>query len=160
VKLQVDIQTACSEPVPGEEDIRRWIEAALSPHRDEAEVSVRLVGEPEMTELNTSYRQQHKSTNVLSFPADLPSDVSHPLLGDIIVCAAVVAREATEQNKPAIAHWTHMLVHGSLHLIGYDHVESEDAQVMESLETTILQSLGCPCPYDSNSVLGDIRSME
>ena len=157
MKLQVDIQTACSEPVPEDEDIRRWIEAALSPHRDAAEVSVRLVGEAEMTELNNSYRKQHKPTNVLSFPADLPEGVSHPLLGDIVVCAAVVAREASEQEKTTEAHWTHMLVHGSLHLLGYDHVEEEDAAVMESLETTILQSLGCPCPYTDDS---NIRSMQ
>ncbi|MCZ6828684.1 MAG: rRNA maturation RNase YbeY [Gammaproteobacteria bacterium] len=160
MNLQVDIQTACSEPVPEEDDIRRWIEAALSPHRKEAEVSVRLVGEPEMTELNGSYRRQHKATNVLSFPAELPQDVPHPLLGDIIVCAAVVAREAREQHKTAEAHWTHMLVHGSLHLLGYDHIEAEDAEIMESLETTILRSLGCACPYGRDTPLANIRSME
>lgn len=160
MRLQVDIQTACSEPVPEEEDIRRWIEAALSSHRAEAEVSVRLVGELEMTELNGSYRRQHKPTNVLSFPAELPQDVPHPLLGDIIVCAAVVAREATEQHKTNEAHWTHMLVHGSLHLLGYDHIEAEDAEIMESLETTILQSLGYACPYGGDTPLADIRSME
>ena len=80
MNLQVDIQTACTEPVPEDEDIRRWIEAALSPHRDEAEVSVRLVGEAEMAELNGNYRQQQKPTNVLSFSADFPPDFHHPLL--------------------------------------------------------------------------------
>jgi probable rRNA maturation factor len=160
VNLQVDIQTACSEPVPEEEDIRRWIEAALSSHREEAEVSVRLVDEAEMTGLNANYRQQQKPTNVLSFPAQLPEGVPLPLLGDIVVCAAVVAREAEEQHKPADAHWSHMLVHGSLHLLGYDHIAEDEAQIMESLETGILQTLGYPCPYGDESALADIRSME
>jgi len=160
MNLRVDIQTACSEPVPEEEDIRRWIEATLSPLCEEAEVSVRLVGEREMTELNGNYRSKHQSTNVLSFPADLPEELCHPLLGDIVVCAPVVAREAAEQHKAPAAHWTHMLVHGSLHLLGYDHVDAREAEIMESLETTILQSLGCPCPYGSDSTMGDIRSME
>ena len=89
-----------------------------------------------MTELNGTYRQQHKPTNVLSFPADLPDGVTHPLLGDIIVCAAVVEREAREQNKTAEAHWTHMFVHGSLHLLGYDHILADEANKMEAMETT------------------------
>ena len=97
---------------------------------------------------------------MLSFPAELPGDVPHPLLGDIVVCAAVVAREAREQHKKPEDHWTHMLVHGSLHLLGYDHVEERDAELMESLETTILHSLGCPCPYGDTAAMGDIRSME
>ena len=160
MNLQVDIQTACTEPVPEDEDIRRWIEAALSPHRDEAEVSVRLVGEAEMAELNGNYRQQQKPTNVLSFSADFPPDFHHPLLGDIVVCASVVAREASEQHKTNQAHWAHMLVHGSLHLLGYDHIEAQDAEIMESMETSILLSLGCPCPYTGAAARAEIRSME
>ena len=160
MNLQVDIQTACSDPVPEEDDIRRWIEAALSPHREEAEVSVRLVGEREMSEINGTFRHQQGPTNVLSFPADLPEEVSHPLLGDIIICAPVVVREAAEQHKTTEAHWTHMLVHGSLHLLGYDHIDPGEAEVMESLETTILQSLGCACPYGNDAPAGKIRSAE
>lgn len=156
MNLQVDIQTACSEPVPEEEDIRRWINAAVSPHRDIAEVSVRLVDESEMTRLNDTYRQQRKPTNVLSFPMDLPDGVTHPLLGDIIICAAVVAREAREQNKSTEAHWAHMFVHGSLHLLGYDHILADEADIMETMETTLLQTLGYDCPYGENT---DIRSM-
>ena len=147
MNLQVDIQTACAEPVPDEDDIRRWIGAALEHYRCEAEVSVRLVDEAEMSALNHQYRGKTASTNVLSFPADLPEELQHPLLGDIVICPAVVAREAQEQNKTEQQHWAHMLVHGSLHLLGYDHVDTDQAQEMESLETTILQSLGCPCPY-------------
>jgi probable rRNA maturation factor len=147
----VDIQTACPEPVPEEEDIRRWISAALQQHRSEAEISVRLVDEPEMTTLNTRYRGKESSTNVLSFPADLPPEVEHPLLGDLVVCAAVVNREAVEQDKSATQHWAHMLIHGSLHLLGYDHMEAEEAKEMEALEATILQSLGYPCPYSGDT---------
>jgi len=147
VNLHVDIQTACPEPVPEEEDIRRWIAAALDQHRADAEVSVRLVNEAEMSELNSRYRGKDSSTNVLSFPADLPGEMEHPLLGDIVVCAAVVRREAREQDKSEEHHWAHMLVHGSLHLLGYDHIEAAQAEEMESLEASILQALGYPCPY-------------
>jgi probable rRNA maturation factor len=150
VKLHVDIQTACPEPVPEEEDIRSWIAAALQNQRDEAEVSIRLVGEAEMTALNQNYRGKESSTNVLSFPSDLPADVDSSLLGDIVVCAAVVEREAQEQNKSLQAHWSHMLVHGSLHLLGYDHIEDKQAEQMETMETTIMKSLGYPCPYSGS----------
>ena len=147
MKLVVDIQSASSEPGPDEDDIRRWIGAALAGRRDEAEVGVRLVDEPEMTTLNNRYRGKDGSTNVLSFPADLPPGVDHPLLGDIVICPEVVNREAREQDKSAEQHWCHMLVHGSLHLLGYDHVEAEEASRMETLETGILRELGFPCPY-------------
>ena len=150
MKLHVDIQTACPEPVPEEEDIRSWIAAALQNQRDEAEVSIRLVGEAEMTALNHNYRGKESSTNVLSFPSDLPADVDSSLLGDIVVCAAVVEREAQEQNKSLQAHWSHMLVHGSLHLLGYDHIEDKQAEQMETMETTIMKSLGYPCPYSGS----------
>ena len=147
MNLQVDIQKACEEPVPDEDDIRSWIGAALEREREAAEVSVRLVSEDEMSRLNRDYRGKPGSTNVLSFRADLPGDIAHPLLGDIVVCPAVVEREAAAQHKQRRDHWTHMLVHGSLHLLGYDHEEPADAHTMEALETTIMQSLGCPDPY-------------
>ena len=152
--LTVDIQTASSEPCPDEEDIRRWVQAAMAGRRDDAEVSVRLVDEAEMTELNTRYRDKASSTNVLSFPAELPPGVDHPLLGDIVVCPAVVNREAAEQRKSTDQHWSHMLVHGSLHLLGYDHIEDSDASIMESLESEILGGLGYPCPYESAAEVG------
>ena len=145
--LVVDIQSASSDPCPDEDDIRHWVEAALAGRREEAEVGVRLVDEAEMTTLNNRYRGKDGSTNVLSFPADLPPGVDHPLLGDIVICPAVVNREAGEQHKTPEQHWCHMLVHGSLHLLGYDHVEAADASRMEAIETGILQALGFPCPY-------------
>ena len=150
MNLQVDIQKATIEPVPEEEDIRRWISAALVNHPDDTEITVRLVDHDEMTTLNHNYRGQSGATNVLSFPADLPPELELPLLGDIVICAPVVQREAAEQNKPLSAHWAHLTVHGTLHLLGYDHIEEKEAEQMESLETTILATLHYPCPYSEN----------
>jgi probable rRNA maturation factor len=147
VKLQVDIQTACAGPTPEEPDLRRWIEAALAGRCEVAEVSVRLVEEQEMAALNFQYRGKPGPTNVLSFPAELPPGVQCPLLGDIVICPDVVDREAREQHKTGAQHWMHMLVHGSLHLLGFDHVEEVDARRMEALESQILQDHGYPNPY-------------
>ncbi len=147
MKLAVDIQSSTGDACPDEEDIRRWIAAALDGRRSEAEVSVCLVDEDEMAHLNSRYRGKDASTNVLSFPAELPPGVEHPLLGDIVLCPAVIEREAREQHKTLQAHWSHMLVHGCLHLLGYDHVDSREAEEMEALETDILALLGYPCPY-------------
>jgi probable rRNA maturation factor len=148
VKLQLDIQCECAEPVPDEDDIRQWIEAALDGRRDtDTEISLRLVGVPEMTRLNQTWRGKSGPTNVLSFPSDLPQELNLPLLGDIVVCVPVVEREAREQGKALDAHWAHMTVHGILHLLGYDHIEEHDAVAMEALETDILARLNYPCPY-------------
>lgn len=147
MNAQIDIQVACEEPVPDEDDIRRFIVAALAPEHDGAELSVRLTSECEITELNQQYRGKTGSTNVLSFPADLPPELKLPLLGDIVICAAVVEREAKAQNKASIAHWAHMLAHGCLHLQGYDHIQEDDAEQMEALEIQILSSLGFANPY-------------
>jgi len=149
MNLTVDIQSASAEPVPEEDNIRHWIDSALrcAPERSDAEVSIRLVDEAEMAELNSNYRGQNGATNVLSFPTDLPADLQLPMLGDIVICAPVVRREADEQGKPLQAHWAHMTVHGTLHLLGYDHIEDADAAIMEALETDILKQLEYPCPY-------------
>ena len=148
MNLQVDIQCASGEPVPEEEDIRGWIEAALSGRRSaDTEISLRLVDIEEMTTLNESYRAKTGPTNVLSFPSDLPRELELPLLGDIVICAPVVRDEAQSQNKTLQAHWAHMTVHGTLHLLGYDHIEEDEALAMEALETKILTSLNYPCPY-------------
>ena len=148
MNLQLDIQTESAEPVPDEDDIRHWIAAALHDQRTEdTEVSVRLVDEAEMAGLNQAWRGKPGPTNVLSFPSDLPLEPALPLLGDIVVCVPVVRREAAAQSKPLQAHWAHMLVHGTLHLLGYDHIEDEQAEAMEALETRILATLDYPCPY-------------
>ena len=153
MKLQVDIQKATAEPVPDEEDIRHWISAALENHPDDTELTVRIIDLDEMTDLNTNYRGKAGATNVLSFPADLPTDIKLPLLGDIVICAPVVAREAAEQNKTQDAHWAHLLVHGTLHLLGYDHIDESEAVQMEAMETAILATLNYPCPYSATSAM-------
>jgi len=149
MSLHVDIQAACDEPVPDEDDIRSWIAAALDGQtlRTETEISVRLVDEQEMTALNKRYRGKAGPTNVLSFPSDLPEELQLPLLGDIVICAAVVRTEAAQQGKDLSAHWAHMTIHGTLHLLGYDHLVEEEATGMEALETAILKRLNYPCPY-------------
>ena len=147
--MHVDSQTASSEPVPADADIRGWIEAALAGQdsRDAVEVSVRLVDVEEMAALNETYRGKQGATNVLSFPAELPPELDLPLLGDIVICAPVVRSEALQQGKSETAHWAHMTIHGTLHLLGYDHIDEEDAAIMESLESAILNKLHYSCPY-------------
>ena len=150
MNLLLDIQSASTEPVPEEDDIRRWIAAALNsqqPACTDADISLRLVDSDEMATLNATYRGKPGPTNVLSFPADLPADVQLPFLGDIVICAPVVRKEATEQSKTLTAHWAHMAVHGTLHLLGYDHENDEEASAMEALESRILKQLDFACPY-------------
>lgn len=149
MSLTVDIQCASAEPVPDEDDLRSWIAAAVAERipRGDTEISLRLVDSEEMSRLNRSYRDREGPTNVLSFPADLPPELGLPLLGDIVICAPVVRAEAVAQHKPLRAHWAHMAVHGTLHLLGYDHLDDEQADVMEALESAILARLDFPCPY-------------
>jgi probable rRNA maturation factor len=146
--LTVDIQRAQGTHfyAPSDAQIRQWVAACINDDKD-TEVSIRIVDNDEMIELNTLYRQKNKTTNVLSFPADFPEELDIPLLGDIVICATVVADEAAEQGKKPEAHWAHMIVHGMLHLLGYDHINDSDATEMETLETTILLALHYPAPY-------------
>ncbi len=151
--VELDLQNALEsdpEGLPGETDFQQWVEAAISrvdPGRDEAQLTIRITDEAEIQELNRTYRHQDKPTNVLSFPFEQPPGVEIPLLGDIIICAAVVAREADEQGKPLEAHWAHMVIHGTLHLLGYDHIEEAEAEEMEGLEIALLTALGYANPY-------------
>lgn len=150
---QIDIESnSQSAQLPSDAQITGWISAALASQQlAEGEVSVYIVDSDEGRELNRDYRARDYATNVLSFPADIPPEVELPLLGDLVVCAPVVEREAQEQHKPLDAHWAHMLIHGSLHLLGYDHLEDSEAEAMEALETQLLASLGYADPYDENS---------
>jgi len=150
MNLELDYQLAleAGPAVPGEVQVRRWVEAALNGRRSEAELTVRIVDEDESAELNGTYRRKQGPTNVLSFPFEAPPGVELPLLGDIVVCAPVVAREAAEQGKTPEAHWAHMVVHGTLHLLGYDHLEPGEAEEMEALETAVLGNLGYRNPYE------------
>jgi len=156
--LYLDNASSCKD-IPDESTIEQWIRAALSDQYDQAEVCVRVVDEDESAEFNQYYRNKNGPTNVLSFPADLP-ELSQELLkqepqqlppfGDLVICAPVVEREAKEQNKSLEAHWAHMLVHGSLHLIGYDHLNDSDAERMEQRETDILTTFNFPPPYEQS----------
>lgn len=148
----IDVQRATSQTnLPSDDDLARWATAAVGDHRPEAEISLRIVDEDESRALNSQYRGKDSSTNVLSFPADLPEEIAEeldlPLLGDLVICAQVVALEAEQQHKALSAHWAHMVVHGTLHLLGYDHIEDDDAEIMENLETRILAQLGFNDPY-------------
>lgn len=145
----VDLQIATEniEGLPTEEQIVQWATAAVQPEGDEVEMTVRIVDEAESHELNLTYRGKDRPTNVLSFPFECPDEVELLLLGDLVICRQVVEREAAEQEKPLMAHWAHMVVHGSLHLLGYDHIEDDEAEEMESLETQIMQGLGFDDPY-------------
>ncbi len=135
--------------VPSSASFRRWAEAALrgARRRKATELSIRIVDTAEGRALNRDYRGKDYATNVLSFPAELPPGVSLPLIGDLAICAPVVAREAAEQGKQPRDHWAHMTVHGVLHLLGYDHIEDAEAEAMEALETRILAGLGIADPY-------------
>ena len=137
--------------LPAVRSIRGWIRAALTTRGEErAEIAVRIVDEAEMRALNARYRHKDYPTNVLAFPAELPRGIDLPLLGDIVVCAPVVEREAAEQGKKSRAHWAHMLVHGTLHLLGHDHQRPRAATAMEALETRVHAALGFPDPYRTN----------
>jgi probable rRNA maturation factor len=145
--IEVEVQYAAdAEGLPAAADFRRWVVAALGEVAD-AELAVRVVDREESRRLNATYRGKDAPTNVLSFPADLPPGVDLPLLGDIVICAPLVAREADEQHKTLADHWAHLTVHGVLHLLGHDHRTDEEAGEMEALETRILTGLGCADPW-------------
>ena len=146
--LELDIQRATDAAAPDDAAFRRWCELALRQRSADSEMTIRLVDEPEARELNHTWRQKDYATNVLSFPADVPDEfLDIPLLGDLVICIAVVEREAAEQGKALEAHWAHLVIHGCLHLLGYDHIEDEEAEEMEALERTLLAELGHPDPY-------------
>ncbi|WP_315567429.1 rRNA maturation RNase YbeY [Aggregatibacter aphrophilus] len=148
-KMIIDLQIACEQEtgLPTAEQIEQWATVAVQPQTDEVEMTVRIVDEAESHALNLNYRGKDRPTNVLSFPFECPDEVELPLLGDLVICRQVVEREAQEQDKPVMAHWAHMVVHGSLHLLGYDHIEDDEAEEMESLETQIMTGLGFADPY-------------
>lgn len=146
--VYVDVMVnSTSTQLPEQTDLEQWVAAAVAQHRDEAEVSVLIVDTEEGAELNEQWRGKQGPTNVLSFPSNLPAELNLPLLGDLIICAPVVEREAQEQSKALQAHWAHMMIHGTLHLLGYDHIIEAEAEEMEALETKILAELSYPDPY-------------
>ncbi|MCW9715261.1 rRNA maturation RNase YbeY [Avibacterium sp. 21-594] len=145
VDLQIAVEN--SENLPTEQQFQQWATAAVQAENLQPEITIRVVDEAESQSLNATYRGKDYPTNVLSFPFECPEEVELPLLGDLVICRQVVGLEAQEQGKPLMAHWAHMVVHGCLHLLGYDHIEDAEAEEMESLETEIMQDLGFADPY-------------
>ena len=148
--IHLDVAVNYAAPragVPAAVSFRKWVAAALKGRIREADLAIRIVDEREGQALIRHYRGKDYATNVLSFPAELPEGVKLPLLGDLVICAPVVAREAAEQGKPVAAHYAHLTVHGVLHLLGWDHEHDKDAEAMEQLEREVLAELGLPDPY-------------
>ncbi|MGO4550524.1 rRNA maturation RNase YbeY [Lysobacter sp. 2RAF19] len=148
VRLDVSVEYALPRlGLPAAVSFRKWVGAALKGRIREADLAIRIVGTKEGRALNRHYRGRDYATNVLSFPAELPEGVVLPLLGDIVLCAPVIAREAREQKKALIAHYAHLTVHGTLHLLGWDHEDAREADCMEQLEREILAEMGIDDPY-------------
>ena len=147
--LLLDLQLACQEKdaLPSEALFSDWLTQALPDNNDEYEVTVRIVDEAESQALNHQYRGKSKPTNVLSFPFEAPEGIELSLLGDLIICRQIVEKEATEQKKELMHHWAHMCIHGILHLRGYDHINADEAEEMESLEAHILSGFSISNPY-------------
>ena len=156
--VRLDVAVGYAVPragVPAAVSFRKWVAAALDGRIREADLAIRIVGTQEGRALNRHYRGKDYATNVLSFPAELPEGlpegVRMPLLGDLVICAPVVAREAKEQRKPLAAHYAHLTVHGALHLLGWNHEDDVEAEAMEQLEREILAGLGLPDPYQDGA---------
>ena len=152
MQAEVAIQRATrTAGIPGDDQFQKWIEAVPAASELRYSLDIRIVDDEEARRFNREYRGRDYATNVLSFPAELPEglpdEIRQTQLGDLLICAPVVVREAQEQNRPAADHWAHLTIHGLLHLLGYDHEQPGEAAVMESLETEILAGLGIPDPY-------------
>lgn len=151
MSIRVDLQIAVAgkqQSLPAKKQISQWVAQALAGRYQSAELTIRIVDTAESAQLNETYRHKTGPTNVLSFPFEATVPLRVPLLGDLVICAEVVAREAQQQDKTLESHWAHMVIHGTLHLIGFDHMTTDDAQVMEGQEITIMQQLGYTNPYE------------
>lgn len=147
----LDLQIACDEhTLPSTEQFQSWVDIALQSVTDKTfELTIRLVNVDESQQLNHQYRHKNKATNVLSFPFEVPQGIELNLLGDLVICSHVVEQEAKAQNKALFDHWAHMVIHGCLHLLGYDHINDSEALAMETLEINILAKLAINDPYES-----------
>ena len=144
----IEIQTIFnSKGQPDQKHIQQWVDAALEGFNQDTEIVVRIVDEQESDELNEQYRHKSGPTNILSFPVEVPEGIELNLLGDLVVCAPVLEKEALEQHKTLNDHWAHIIVHGVLHLLGYDHLDDEEAELMENKEIAILKQLTIKNPY-------------
>jgi len=147
MNIHLDIQREVTA-LPNDENLLNWVKQTLTLEQyADTELTIRFVSEKESAELNEQYRHKTGATNILSFPFVVPDEVELNLLGDLVICSDVVKREASEQKKEELAHWAHMVVHGILHLLGYDHLTSTDAKIMETKEIKILSQLGYTDPY-------------
>ena len=133
--------------IPSQSQFEGWVHAALQADYKQLEQLIRIVDEPEIQSLNNEYRDKDKTTNILSFPAEQYDFLDYDCLGDLLICASVVEKEAEEQNKTLLDHWAHLTVHGMLHLQGFDHIDDNEAQEMELLEIKILETIGISNPY-------------
>ncbi len=150
--IELELQIASNiKTLPHPAQIREWISIVFWKRMKNAELTIRIVDTQEMTTLNDKFRQKKEPTNVLAFPIRFEHEDDAPLLGDIIICAPVVEQEATEQDKELLAHWAHMVIHGALHLLNYNHHTIKDAITMEKLETQLLTKLGFANPYEEQS---------
>ncbi|RLJ19918.1 rRNA maturation RNase YbeY [bacterium endosymbiont of Escarpia laminata] len=151
--LEIEIQNATETvDLPSKALFIQWAQAALVKGTEGAEVVIRIVDEAESRTLNRDYRGKDRPTNILSFPFEAPPQVPSNLLGDLVICAPVVMREAAAQNKSALSHWAHMTVHGMLHLQGFDHLDDNEAEIMESREQQTLRELGFSDPYAESTL--------
>jgi probable rRNA maturation factor len=151
VATLLDLQHACdAKNLPSNEQFQSWVNIALNNDKTDFELTIRLVDVKESQSLNLQYRGKDKPTNVLSFPFEVPAEIELDLLGDLVICADIVAQEANEQDKDLHNHWAHMVIHGCLHLLGYDHIDEVEATEMEALETKLLKALDISDPYIIN----------
>ncbi len=145
----VEIQLASkSKFIPDQQQFQNWVDAVLTDESQHSEIVIRVIDEDEMIEYNEQYRHKSGATNILSFPFEAPDSVESDLLGDLLVCAPVIETESKQQKKTLENHWAHIIVHGVLHLIGYDHINDMDAEEMEALEVMILKTITINNPYE------------
>lgn len=148
----LDIQIATeSSDYPSEQQFQRWVDTVLADPSQDSEIVIRLVDEAEMAELNQQYRHKSGPTNILSFPFEAPAGMTLDLLGDLVICVPLITQEARQQHKLPEHHWAHITIHGSLHLLGYDHIEETEAEEMEALEIKFLNVLNIANPYQEAS---------
>ena len=149
--IYLDIQQACdAENLPSTAQFQLWVDTVLTHYKRDFELTIRIVEVSESQALNLQYREKDKPTNVLSFPFEVPEGIELDLLGDLVICAYIVSEEAKDQNKKHHDHWAHMVIHGCLHLLGYDHIDDCEADEMEALEAKLLNVLKISDPYIIN----------
>jgi probable rRNA maturation factor len=144
VYLQIASKSA---HIPTLTQFKRWINLVLRQQNVKGDISIRIVNKAESAKLNQHYRQKNGATNILSFPLEPIADVPMKLLGDLVICAPIISQEAKQQNKSTLAHWAHITMHGTLHLLGYDHIKDNEADIMENLEITLLRQIDINNPY-------------